>query len=344
MDHQPSASNREQRFWEILLHEPDPPTGQTPKEIIWRKNKSKLYRFFHPLAPSRYKTPVVFVYSMVNRPYILDLIPGFSFVEYLLAKGHPVYLLDWGEAGPEDAQFTLADYILDYLHKAILSVVRHTGGEPVTLAGYCMGGTIAAMYAAVLPEYVKNIVLIAAPFHFEHEFYSLWFKEEYFSADQFADAFGNVPARLVYLGTRMLKPVPHFLGLYKNLYEQTEDLQYVKLWKAIHRWTHDGVPFPGGVFRDWIRLFYQKNLLLEDGVFLRDRQVRLSELHCPLLFLIAEKDHIIPPPQTEAVLGKLAGREVSVHRYPGGHLSLVTGPVAAGRVYPETESWLVRHQ
>src|SRR5262245_34477286 len=77
--------------------------GQTPKELIWTLNKAKLYRYA-PVAPEaqRHRIPLLLVFAIMNRPHVLDLRPGHSFVEYMLKRDYDIYLLDWGIPGPED--------------------------------------------------------------------------------------------------------------------------------------------------------------------------------------------------------------------------------------------------
>src|SRR5947208_13726806 len=69
------------------------PTGLTPKEVIWTKNKALLYHYL-PQAEQRHKTPLLLIYALINKPYILDLYPGNSFIEHLIKDGFEVYLLD----------------------------------------------------------------------------------------------------------------------------------------------------------------------------------------------------------------------------------------------------------
>src|SRR5947209_17357043 len=87
----------------IILDGARAPTGQTPKEVIWTKNKAKLYHFVcgqgeqnEPSREKRLPIPILLVYALINRPYVLDLMPGNSFVEYLVNQGFDVYMLDWG--------------------------------------------------------------------------------------------------------------------------------------------------------------------------------------------------------------------------------------------------------
>src|SRR5947209_14794725 len=138
-------------------------TGQTPKGIIWTKNKAKLYRY-EPSIEKRFPVPILLVYALINRPYVLELIPGNSLVEYLVNYGIDVFVLVWGIPGDEDSNLTFENYILDYLPRAIKKVLSTSKAEEITILGYCMGGRMTAMYAALFPRKpLRNLILLTAP-------------------------------------------------------------------------------------------------------------------------------------------------------------------------------------
>ena len=107
---------------QLIVYGAQVEVGLTPKEVIWTKNKAKLYRY-EPSHQKEFPVPVLIVYAPILRPYILDLVPGNSFVEYLLGEGFDVFLLDWGNAGPEDKHISFEDWILDYIPEAVESVL-----------------------------------------------------------------------------------------------------------------------------------------------------------------------------------------------------------------------------
>ncbi|PYM12099.1 MAG: hypothetical protein DMD81_24995, partial [Candidatus Rokuibacteriota bacterium] len=85
----------------------EPKVGQTPRQEIYKRNKSRLYRY---ASSRRYRTPLLFVPNLgISRPYIFDLLPGSSFVEHMTREGFDFYLLDWGVFGPEDNDLTFED-------------------------------------------------------------------------------------------------------------------------------------------------------------------------------------------------------------------------------------------
>src|SRR5215207_3166704 len=83
----------------VLLEELGVETGATPREVVWTKNKARLYRYRGidgGATAKRRPVPVLMIYGFVLKPYVLDLVPGNSLVEYLVEEGFDVYLLDFG--------------------------------------------------------------------------------------------------------------------------------------------------------------------------------------------------------------------------------------------------------
>src|SRR5216683_5247736 len=120
---------------QIILDGAQAPTGQTPKEVIWTKNKAKLYHY-EPTIEKRFPIPILIIYALINRPYVMDLVPGNSLVEYLVNQGFDVYLLDWGVPGDEDASLAFEHLVLDYLASAVKQVLRTSRTREFTLLGY----------------------------------------------------------------------------------------------------------------------------------------------------------------------------------------------------------------
>src|SRR5579859_3281890 len=144
------------------------PVGQTPKEVVWTLNKAKLYRYISMVPPEqRRPVPLLLVFALMNRPTILDLRPGASFIEYMVKRGFDVYLLDWGTPGPEDKHLKFDDYVLEYLPRAIRKLKSVSGSDTFSLLGWCIGAIITTMYAALRPnDGLRNLILLTAPLDF----------------------------------------------------------------------------------------------------------------------------------------------------------------------------------
>ena len=127
--------------------------AQTPKELVWTLNKAKLYRYV-PVLPKeqRHPVPLLLVFALMNRPYILDLRPGHSFVEFMVNQGYDVFLLDWGAPGIEDKNLKFDDYTLEYMPRAIRKLKEVTGAKEFSLLGWCIGAILTTIYAALRPD------------------------------------------------------------------------------------------------------------------------------------------------------------------------------------------------
>ena len=204
----------------IMLEGAQAETGQTPRETVWTKNKAKLYRY-KPEGEKKHRTPIFMVYALINKPYILDLMPGNSLIEHLVEEGFDVYLLDWGVPGDEDKDTTFEDYVLDYIRPATKRVLWTSGADGYTLFGYCMGGTMSAIYASLFPDKpLENLVLLTAPIDFTPEeigLLGLWTREEYLDPDLLAESFGNIPDDVIDNSMQMLKPIQNYVGTYASM-------------------------------------------------------------------------------------------------------------------------------
>lgn len=328
---------------QIIVEGAEAETGQTPKEVIWTKNKAKLY-YYEPMVEKRYPVPLLLVYALINRPYVLDLMPGNSFVEYMVSHGVDVYLLDWGIPGDEDRDLSFDHYVMDYIPRAVKKVLRNSHAEEFSLLGYCMGGTMSAMYASLFPaKPLRNLILLTAPIEFtpdEIGFYGWITSPKYFNPDIVVDAFGNVPGELIDSGNRMAKPITNYVGSYVTMWDRILHDKSMATWLAMNKWVNDGIPFPGAAFKMWIKEFYQQNKLVKGEIQLRGRRVDLSNITCSLLSVAGRKDHICTLPQAEAIMRYVGSQDKEFYVLDTGHVSLMTGSDAKKNLWPKIRSWL----
>ncbi len=121
----------------------DPAVGQTPRDLVWRRDKARLWRY-RP-GDVRNPVPILIVHSLVSRSYILDLLPSNSLVRFLSEEGFDVFLLDWEPADPADAENTLETYADGYIPAAIGAACEAADADEVTLVGYCFAGVLALL-------------------------------------------------------------------------------------------------------------------------------------------------------------------------------------------------------
>jgi polyhydroxyalkanoate synthase len=319
--------------------------GQTPKELIWALNKAKLYRYVPVVPPEkRKKVPLLLVFAIMNRPYVLDLRPGHSFVEYMLQRGYDLYLLDWGAPGPEDKDLQFDDYALEYLPRAIRKFKAVSGSGGFSVLGWCLGALISTLYACLRPDDgLKNLVLLTAPLDFTDKTaggFIRWTSHQSFNPDRIVDAFGNVPGEMIDYGAKVLKPVENFIGNYLKLWDNIDNPKVVEAWHAMNTWVRDNIPMAGGAYRQLVHDFYKQNRLVEGTLTLRGERVDLGRLTANLLNVIAEADHITPPCQSEGVMARIGSKDKELYRVQGGHIGIMAGSGAEKHTWPHIDAWL----
>jgi polyhydroxyalkanoate synthase len=325
------------------LRESDVVVGCTPKEEVFRLDHVRLYRYA-PERPGPITTPLLISYAMVNRPYMVDLQEDRSLVRNLLARGIEVYLVDWGYPGPLERWVTLDDYIDDYLDRCIDEVRRRSGKPAVNVLGICQGGALALTHAALHPEKVKNLITMVAPvdFHVEAKpetgLLNAWIRG--LDADEMVDALGNVPGDLMNFGYLMLRPFSLNLGKYLSVADIAEDETKLLNFLRMEKWIFDSPDQPGEAFRKFVRDYYQHNRLVNGGLEINGREVRLKNVRQPVLNIYAEQDHLVPPASSKALEKHVGTQDYTERGFRTGHIGMyVSGKVQ--RDLPElVGTWL----
>lgn len=321
------------------------PIAQTPKQLVWTLNKAKLYRYAPVVsAQNRHRVPLLLVFAIMNRPHILDLRPGHSFVEFMVSRGFDVYLLDWGIPGIEDKEMKLDDYAMEYLPRAIRKMKAVSGANVFSMLGWCIGAILTTIYAAMRPEDgLRNLLLLTAPLDFsdrDNLTFARWTDERYFDVEKVLATFGNMPGEMIDYGAKALKPVDNYITNYCKLWDNLENPKAVEAWQAMNTWVTDNIPMAGAAYRQLIVELYRKNALMQGKLRIRNRLVNLARIEANLLTVIAEGDHITPPCQSEAILKKVSSVDKQVYRVPGGHIGIMAGSAAHKTTWPHIEQWL----
>lgn len=332
---------RNQAYTRLIMEGSRARVGLTPKDVVWSLNKVKLYRY-RPTQEKVRGVPLLLVYALINRAYILDLAPGRSLVEYLVNRGYDVYLLDWGTPGLEDRNLTFGDYVTKYIPKAAKKVQRISGSKEFSILGYCMGGTMSTMYASIFPnDGLKNLVLMAAPVDFAHHpFYSSWLRNKYFDVDKIVDVLGLIPGPMIDWGNKMLKPVQNFVSSEVTLWNNVNNQKFLNGWGPINKWVNDGPAFPGETFRQWIKDLYQDNKLVKGEMVVGGYKVNLGNINANLLALGASQDHIALPEQVKAIVDHISSADKEYAEANAGHVALTISGQSTKFTWPKIGNWL----
>jgi polyhydroxyalkanoate synthase len=317
-----------------------PEVGLSPKVEIHARGTLRLHRY-EPMADEVYRVPLLLVMSLVSKPYIFDLTPGQSLIEFLLRRGYDVYMIDWGEPRPDDSHLRLEDYVLDFLPDCIERVRRDCGEPDLSLVGYCMGGSLAVMYQALHPQGpVRNLVCFTTPYDYEGMgLFKRFSDPRHFDVDRLVDTLGNVPPELMIRSFEMLRPVSRAVGQIR-LWDNMWNDDFVKSYRVFDRWANDQIAFPGECFRQTTKELQWANKLYRKELRLGGRLVDVAQIRVPFLHVMAEHDHIVPFEAARGLVDDVGSPDRQAIVLKGGHVSLIAGPNAVRRMWPALDAWL----
>ncbi len=345
--HESAASLR--RLWSlpsVWLQKQQITKGATPSEVIYEEDRVRLLHYYPLDGAAKHKTPLLFIYAMVNRPYILDILPNKSVVEHFVRGGFDTYLIDWGTPTYADRHLDLNTYVTGYTRHIVKHLLARTQCPQVNILGYCMGGTMSAMFTAFYPEWVKNLILMAAGIDFSTRegLLNLWNEPQNFDVDAFLEVNANCPAEYLQSCFLLLKPVQNSIAKTATFLDKLDDQSFIKEFLTMETWLNDGVAVPGEVFRQFVKHLYQRNLLVQNRLPLGKRVVNLKKITCPVLNLMAEKDDLVPAAQSEPFCSLVGSTDCQAIKAHCGHIGLAMGSSAQKKVWPRAVAWLAERQ
>lgn len=311
---------------------PDPP-------VLWREGAARLLDYG---GPTPVGVTMLFVPSLINRAHVLDLATGHSLLRWLAGQGIRPLLLDWGVPGEAECGFSLTDHIAGRLERALLAC-----GEPVVLAGYCMGGLLALAAALRRPDRVASLALLATPWDFH--------------AGSGAAAQGRSLAALL----PGLEPAMELTGAlptdavqalfagfdpwgiarkFRRFATLDQDSDRARQFVALEDWLNDGVPLAAPVARECFAGWYGRNDPARLAWRVAGQVVDPADWAGPLFIAVPRADRIVPPASALALAGRAASgaARLTLHEATAGHVGMVAGPMAEAALWRPLRDWALR--
>ena len=219
--------------------------------------------------------------------------------------------------------------------RRVVGAIRRASGQPaVSLLGYCMGGMMAAVYSALFPQDVAALVNLAGPINYHDDgIYSVWTRPEWFDADRLVDTLGNIPANVLNTTFHLVRPTDQLIQAL-NYWERRDDPVFLRTFAALHLWLNDPTPFPGEIFRKYVKALYQQNQLILGQFRIGERRIDSGTVAAPALTIAARRDHIAPWGSVAVLHDLIASQDKELIVLESGHIGMVVGSDAHAKLWP----------
>jgi polyhydroxyalkanoate synthase len=285
-------------------------------------------------------TPVLVVYALVNRSYVLDLQPNKSWIRHLLTQGFDVHLLDWKSPTRMDKYVSIDDYVNSYIDDCVEIVQNNNSADKITLHGYCMGSSMSAMYTTLHQEKIKNLVTIAPVIDTSKDTTVIANISRQMDIDKLVSTIGYLPPEKLYEVYSILKPFKQGVNKYFNLIDNIDNESFVQNFLRVEKWLYDTPPIAGETIKQWINDIYKKNLLFKNQFKLGKATVDLKRINIPLLNIVAEEDHLVSPECSVPLNEVVSSEDRRLIRFHTGHVGLIASSYSQNNVLPKVGQWL----
>lgn len=317
-------------------------TGLTPYEIIKETN---LFRLLHYKSTKSqvYQFPLLIVYALINKSYILDLQPNKSWVKNLLDQGINVYLIDWKSPAKFDKFTTIDDYVNLFIYECVEIVKNIESVDKISIQGYCMGATMSLIYSSLYQHNIKNLITVAPVVDTEKDRTVIKNMAQYMDVDKILSQYENFPYELLYSTYASLKPFKQGVNKYLNLFENLTDENFIQNFLRVEKWLYDTPAIAGETFRQWIKDIYQKNLFAKNKMIVGENRINLSKIKIPLLNVVADHDHLVSPDCSISLNDLVSSPDQNLMRFSTGHVGLIASGYSQNYVLPKLGNWIKIH-
>jgi polyhydroxyalkanoate synthase len=296
-------------------------------------------------GPPEATPALLIVAAPIKRPYLWDLAPAASAVAYCRSHGVRVFLLEWLPPSPGTGAGGLAEYADRAIGEAVARVAQASGGARPCLMGHSLGGTLAAIFAALSPESIRGLVLLSAPLCFQPGVSGFRDALVMLAPTSLAEI-DIVPGSLLSQLSALASPETFVWSRLRDAVLSSADPLAWDLHVRVERWALDEVPLPGRLVHQILRWLYRENRLCKGTLQLRGRTVGPSSLRRPVLAVVNTTDEMAPPGSVMPFVDAMPGQDVRVLEYPGEvgvalqHLGILIGRQAYARLWPEIIAWV----
>jgi polyhydroxyalkanoate synthase subunit PhaC len=306
----------------------------TPSRIAYEGGKFRL-RHYAAVEPA-HSTPILFVYALTKRAFILDLAPGRSVVENLARQGFHVYLTDWIPPASSDSSRGLDAYVNEDLVDAVHVIAAERETNQVSIIGYCLGALLGVICTALHPRHVRNLVALTVPLEMSAAttLVPTWLSAQ--TVELITTFYGNCPAWVfsALSSARLMARMGSFRAEICGREERSE------VFDRFLHWIGSDVPLAGQLFREVAIEIFGQNRLVRGELWVGGKPIKLRRIICPLLNVLARFDEVVPPRACEPLTELVRSRDRHTIVFPSSHVGAAAGLAAHERLWPAVGQWL----
>lgn len=318
-------------------------SDETEKELVFAQDKMKLYHYA-PRKKDLNKYPILIVYALVNKQYMMDLQENRSLIRNLLDGGQDIYIIDWGYPTQEDMYLTMEDYIEGYMDACVDVIRKRHNLDKINLLGVCQGGTFTFIYTSLHQDKVKNIISLVTPIDFSTNDGLLFKWGKYLNMDKIVEAYGVVPGDFMNAGFLLLKPYDLMVDKYLNIIGDLDDPEKMANFLRMEKWIFDSPGQAGATIKEFISEMYQKNALVEGTFELAGKKVDLKNVTCPVLVILGQSDNQVPPNATRPIVDVIGSKDKELCEFKTGHIGIFVSGRSQREVAPKINEFLNKRQ
>ena len=300
----------------------------SPGSVVLRTEVFELIQY-KPTTPEVLEVPLLFVPPTINKYYVLDLAPGRSLVEYLVASGQQVFVVSWRNPDEHQGHFDLDTYA-DAVLEARQTVAEITRQPAVHVNAACSGGIISAGALGHLAAEgtlgdVASLTLFVCALDNERAGTVGALTSRESAAAAVAES-----ARRGYLDGQALAGV--FAWLRPNDLVWNYVVNNYLLGRKppafdVLYWNQDAVRLAAGLHRDFVRLALDNSLTRPGGLEVLGSPVDLQQVDLDSYIVAGLNDHIVPWENAYRSTQLLSGEKRFVLS-TSGHIQALVNPPA----------------
>ena len=301
----------------------------TPGKVVFQNDLMQLIQYA-PVTPAVRRRPLLLIPPWMNKFYVMDLRPGNSMVEWLVGRGHTVFIISWVNPDSSFAGKDFDDYMLEGPLAALEAIERATGEREVNAVGYCLGGILLSALSAWLhargDSRLASTTYLATMVDFSDVgAVGVFIDEEGLPALESAiSAQGYLSGRQVADTWRAVRANDLIWSFYVNSYLLGKEPPALDLLF----WNCDPTNMPAAMHTFFMRNMYVGNRLREPGgLALAGEAIDVTRITTPSYVLSTVEDHIAPWKTTYATTQLFAG-PVEFVLGASGHIAGVINPPA----------------